>query len=91
MSKDRNGLCGVNPFCTNEDDPFIECCRAHDLSYDTIPYNESTKKIDKIFLECCLEVAKTDKLLRARARIYYHLARNYGRARCALGKLGILI
>jgi hypothetical protein len=91
VSKDRNGLCGVNPFCTNEDDPFIECCRAHDLAYDDLPYNESTKEIDVIFLECCLAVAKEDKPLRTRARIYYHLARNYGRGRYILGKLGILI
>lgn len=91
MSKKRHGLCGIDPFCTNEDDPFIECCIAHDLAYDNLPYNESTKEIDKQLRDCCLKIAGKDKLLRIRARTYYFLARNYGRGRYFLGKLGILV
>jgi len=84
----KDGLCGVNPFCTTEDDPFIACCRAHDLAYDSLPFNQSTKEVDKIFLACCLRVAKTDKLMQLRAKTYYRLARNYGRVRYILGKIG---
>jgi len=91
VKRKKNGICGVDPFCTTEDDPFIKCCRAHDAAYDGLPYDESTKVIDKIFLACCLDIAKTDKPLRARAKTYYYLARNYGRIRYLLGKLGIHI
>lgn len=85
----QGGLCGVDPFCTTEDDPFIKCCKAHDLAYDTLPYDQSTKEVDKELRRCCLEIAGTDRLLRLRAHTYYFLARNYGRGRWLLGKLGI--
>lgn len=87
--KERNGLCGVNPFCTTEDDPFIKCCRKHDLAYDNLGPKDSTKEIDKQFLKCCLRVAKTDKPLQFRAKTYYRLARTYGMVREILGKLGL--
>jgi hypothetical protein len=90
LTDNTDGLCGVNPFVTTEDDPFCKCCRWHDSAYDNTPANESTKEIDMIFYMCCLTVARKDKPLQIRAKVYYFLARTYGKIRYALGKLGIV-
>jgi len=75
---------------TTVDDPFYKCCCKHDADYQTLGC-ASTKDIDLKFLKCCLKVAKTDKPLRARAWLYYRLARAYGILRYAACRCGIQI
>lgn len=82
-------LCGKWPFVTNKDDPFFSACVWHDSAYEGLEAYESTKWIDRIFLEKMLFIAGEDKPLRIRARLYYSLARTYGI--CRFGYRSIFI
>ena len=85
----EEGMCGVPGFHTTKDDPFYECCKMHDKLYEIVKPGMSTLEIDYDLLNCCLHVAKTDPFLKARARVYFRLARRYGKMREWLGKIGL--
>lgn len=82
MTKDDDHTgCGISPLATGKKDPFYEACRWHDEAYTNESWHEKNLKrreVDKQFYRQMLEIAGGNLLLRAKAWIYYSLARTFG-------------
>lgn len=82
MSKDTEGTgCGIKPFMTDKNDPFYDACSWHDQTYTQNSWqqlNFRRKIIDQIFYKQMLEIAGSNPLLKAKAWLYYKLARIFG-------------
>lgn len=82
MGKDTEGEgCGIFPFITGKNDPFYDACAFHDSAYTQHSWHEQhlrRKEVDRQFYLQMLEIAGGNIFLRARAWIYYRLARTFG-------------
>ena len=81
MSGDSVDRCGIYPFSTDAEDPFNPLCTWHDQMYVLKEQGKQTlsrKEVDKRFLTAMLILSGDSKLMRAKAFIYYGLARMIG-------------
>lgn len=82
MTKDdKHEGCGISPLATGKDDPFFAACSWHDSAYSHHSWHEQhlrRKEVDRQFYLQMLEIAGGNIFLRARAWIYYRLARTFG-------------
>lgn len=78
---DDRDICGIGPFSTGQDDPFIRMCELHDKSFVLKENGEETLsryEVDRRFLNAMLIRAGDSLKLRARAYLYYGFARAFG-------------
>lgn len=81
MVADDRDICGIGPLSTGEDDPFIRMCEIHDKSFVLKEQGQETlsrKEVDDRFLRAMLIRAGDNWRLRARAYLYYGIARAFG-------------
>lgn len=82
LKDDKHEGCGISPLATGKRDPFFDACRWHDDAYvrnSWHQYNLKRKETDLYFLKQMLSIAGDNPFLRARAYLYYRLARIFGR------------
>lgn len=73
--------CGIGIASTEKDDPFVTACHWHDHAYTERSWHETNltrKDVDKQFLLQMLTIAGDNRILKARAYLYYSLARLFG-------------
>lgn len=81
MTADPIDRCGIGVFSTDDNDPFARMCKVHDEAYILKEKGEETmsrKEVDKRFLNAMLIRAGKSRYLKARAYLYYGLARTLG-------------
>lgn len=73
--------CGIGLTSTGAEDPFIAACSWHDKAYTERSWHEKNltrKQVDQAFLAQMLTIAGDSPVLKAKAYLYYSLARLFG-------------
>lgn len=81
MTEDSYDGCGISKiWATDENDPFYYSCKLHDRLYTGTKYAKVTtrKFADQTFLRDMLHIAGNNLGLKAKAYIYYAIARSFG-------------
>ena len=81
MVYDERDICGAGIASTGDDDPFVPACSWHDLQYrrkENKKTQLSRREVDNHFLKQMLEIANGSWRLKAKAYLYYSVARLFG-------------
>lgn len=81
MPFDNKSECGIGPLTTGLDDAFAVICDIHDQSFVLHEQGQETltrKEVDARFLRAMLIRAGDSTSLKARAYLYYSIARVFG-------------